>query len=354
MRFSVGYRADPVFREAVLSHPGVVTEVYFAWPGIASGRTGQGGSAVGREASLLSDLRVYASRGLSLNLLLNGNCYGRQSLSRSFHSQVGEVLEYLRAEVGVSSVTTASPVMARFVRLNFPEVEVRGSVNLGIGTEAALEHLDGLFDAVYARRELNYDLGGLTALREACVRRGLRLLVLANSGCLNDCPARTFHDNLVAHENEIAEMDNAFAFEGLCHQRLSTAEGRAELLRHSNAIRPEDVWRYESLCDGMKLATRASRQAATIVDAYATGRHSGNLLDLTEPSYSAHYRPYVLSGDRLPSDYWERRTGCGGSCAGCGWCRDALRAALVDVSGLGGAAWASPREQQGDAGNADK
>lgn len=355
MRFSVGHQNDAMLQASVLAHRDVVSEVYFAWPGMASGRTGQG--EAGRPEAvteLMTALTEYARHGLQLNLLLNGNCYGRQALSRAFFSRLGDLVDSLVERVGLSSVTTTSPVAARFLRLNFPDLELRASVNMDLGTVEALEYLGGMFDSIYARRELNYNLRQLETLRAACSERGMRMLLLANSGCLNFCPARTFHDNLVAHEAEIAEMDNAFAFGGLCHTHLATAEARADYLRHSNMIRPEDVHHYEGLCDGMKLATRISRQAAVIVEAYASGHFSGNLLDLTEPSYSEHFRPHVLSNGSLSKDYWHRRTACGGVCTRCGWCRDAQKDALVDVSDWGAVLLDSSNAQQGEAGNADK
>ena len=37
-----------------------------------------------------------------------------------------------------------------------------------------------------------------------CDAEGKELYMLANSGCLNNCSAHVFHDNLVAHEAQIA------------------------------------------------------------------------------------------------------------------------------------------------------
>ena len=49
-------------------------------------------------------------------------------------------------------------------------------------------------------------------LKQWCDINNKSLHMLANSGCLCNCPMHTFHDNLVAHENEISKMDNAYQF----------------------------------------------------------------------------------------------------------------------------------------------
>ena len=309
MLFSVGYQADERLKRTVLRCRDAVRELYFPWAGFSSGRgVPRGGAETQRRME--RDLAEYAAAGLGMNLLLNGNCYGRHSQSRGFFQEVGDTVAYLVERVALGDVTTASPLIAKFLKTNFPELELRASVNMEIGTPAAAGYLLPLFDAFYLKREFNYDLERIAEMREWGAANGKKLYLLANSGCLDFCPARTFHDNLVAHQHEIAEMDNAFDFPGLCHEFLSETGNRATLLSRSNFIRPEDVPLYEGLCDGMKLATRTNRNPAAVVAAYAEGRFSGNLLELTEPAHAGHFYPEIIAGDRFPSDYAARRLRC--------------------------------------------
>lgn len=67
------------------------------------------------------------------------------------------------------------------------------------------------------------------------------MCLLANSGCLRNCPYQTFHDNLVAHDAELREMRNCRDFiPHLCWERYSRGGNLEDFLR-SSWIRPEDV-----------------------------------------------------------------------------------------------------------------
>ena len=128
------------------------------------------------------------------------------------------------------------------------------------------------------------------------------MYLLANSGCLNDCSAHTFHDNLVAHEKEIAAMDNGYAFESACRRYLKKEENRKWLLYGTSYIRPEDVKLYEGLVPAMKLATRVHENPVRILRAYIDRAHYvGNTADLLEPNHAAVIYPYVLENNKIQS-----------------------------------------------------
>ena len=306
MKYTVGYQQSDLFKKTLLHYREHFNELYFSWPGIASGRSGNK-SQPGIERQLSDDLREYAATGLSMHLLLNGNCYGSQSLSRSFFNQIGNLVDYLLSSVGLSGITTTSPVIAKFLKRNFCDLEIRASVNMEISTTEAMEYLLQEFDGFYLKREFNYDLQRLQDAHNFCTAHGKKLYLLANSGCLSFCPARTFHDNLVSHQDEIAEIDNAFEFHGVCHEFLKDASRRTSLLSRSTFIRPEDIARYEGFCDGVKLATRVSRHSPLILRAYAEGFFKGNLWDLTEPSYTHLFQPEILANDKIPENFWMHR-----------------------------------------------
>ena len=329
-RLIVGYQlcSDSRFVESIIRRRDQVSEVYFAWPGIANGR-GIGPYCqdlpLWKQMDRMRDeLRMLSAAKLRFNLLLNGNCYGAQSLARSFYQEIGSLVDDIGEEFGLDSITTTSPIIARFIKQNFPQLEVRASINMEIGTREGMEYLADVMDGFYVRRELNRNFEKLRAFSESCRSMGKKVYLLANSGCLNHCSARQFHDNLVSHETELMKMDNAYAFDGMCRSFLANAQTRRRILQISNWIRPEDLHRYESLADGFKLATRVSRNPEMILEAYASDRFSGNLLSLMEPDFSGLYWPQVLSGNRMPADFFEKTAACGGDCHRCGYCIQAF------------------------------
>lgn len=301
------YMPDGGLVEAILSYKDRVREVYFAWPGIANGRTTAGNKWGIPPFEVLdrqrADLARLSGAGIGLNLLLNGNCYGEAALSRAFFTRIGDLIDALGERYGLAAITTASPLIARFTKENFPDLDVRASVNMEIGGEEGIAYLSEWMDGFYVKRELNRDLEAVRTFSRQCRCLGKKVYLLANSGCLNYCSARTFHDNLVSHEAEVMQMDNAYAFQGLCRHFLASEENRQRILYLSNWIRPEDVCQYEGLVDGVKLATRVSERPAMILAAYARGRFSGDLLSLTEPDLSGLFLPRVLSGQRMPEDF---------------------------------------------------
>jgi hypothetical protein len=156
-----------------------------------------------------------------------------------------------------------------------------------IGTVEGMDYLSDVFDGYYLKRELNRDLAAVRRIKEWCDAHGKRLYLLANSGCLNFCSSHVFHDNLVAHEAEIAREDNGYAYGGTCWKWLAKPENRAKWMERTNWIAPEDVAKYEGLCTAMKLATRINEHPVRILESYATGSHLGDIMSLLEPNHSA-------------------------------------------------------------------
>ena len=301
MKFSVGlqYENDR-FIDEIIAEKAYVDEVYFSWGDFRSGRgrTTEHGTLLPWELMQKQEeiLDRLSKEGLSFNLLYNAECYGEDSLARSFFEKIGDTTEYVRSRFGLKSVTTTSPVIAKFLKANFPGLHVRASVNMEIGTVEAMDYLKDLFDSYYMKREYNRDFDRIRILKDWCDANGKQLYILGNSGCMNFCPAHHFHDNLVAHESEIKKRDNAFVFDGLCHEFFKDPANREKLLTRLNFVRPEDVALYEPYFASMKLATRVSRAPEHILRSYVSGHYAGNLLELLEPAHSIY--PYVLeNGD---------------------------------------------------------
>ena len=111
--------------------------------------------------------------------------------------------------------------------------------------------------------------------------------------------------------------------------RLDAPHAAATFLQES-WIRPQDTAAYEPYFSEMKLATRMHTSPRRVLGAYVRGRYSGNLLDLTEPSYSRRFDRYILDATRFPKDWFERTTGCAKNCESCGYCLHAAQEMLVE------------------------
>lgn len=297
MKYMVGLKStDKYLLKSIVENKEHIYEVYFSWGDIPNGRTSQLESqeytAWEMQDMQRSALKELAKEGIALNLLFNANCYGKDSQSRAFFNKVGSIIDYVETTYGLQSVTTTSPLIAKFIKNNFEHMEVRASVNMEIGTVQGMDYLAEYFDSYYMKRELNRDFEAIKTLHKWCNENGKKMYMLANSGCLNYCSAHNFHDNLVAHEAEIAQMDNAYEFHGICKEYLKNENHYQALIDNTNFVRPEDMHLYEPYFEAAKLATRIHRNSSVVLKTYIREKYSGNILELLEPAHNIY--PYVV------------------------------------------------------------
>ncbi|MBR4099412.1 MAG: hypothetical protein IKK55_00270 [Clostridia bacterium] len=332
--FSVGYNnlISRDFINEIEVYSDKISEIYFSFGGFANGRGNlfsKENSVFERDLKQIEDLRKLNQLGLKFNFLLNGNCYGKDAQARSFFCEIGDTIDYLKEICNVSCVTTTSPLIAKFIKQNFDNLEVRASVNMEIGNAEGMDYISEFFDSFYLKREYNRDINKIKSARLWCDNNGKNLYGLANSGCLNYCSVHNFHDNLVAHESEISKMDNAYQFEGQCWEYLKNQEKCNNWLRISNFIRPEDVHLYEGLFDGLKLATRVNKNLLKIVKAYCNGSYNGAVTELLEPDHSSVFYPCVIDNKSIASDFTNTVMNCSKNCNDCKYCGEVQKNATV-------------------------
>ena len=332
--FIVGYNQDASSKliKTIIENRENIQEIYFAWGDIPSGRGCNYKSEIDEfnyTNQLIEDLKIFSENGIKQNLLLNGNCYGKYSQARVFFNKIGDIIDFLQSNFALNSVTTSSPLIAKFIKQNFADLHVRASVNMEIGTIEGMDYLADYFDGFYLKRELNRNLKAIKNIRQYCDDNGKKLYMLANSGCLNNCSSHNFHDNLVAHEHEISEMDNAYEFKSSCSLYLAKDNKREKFLSISNFIRPEDIELYSEFFDGIKLATRVSYNPVEIIMAYIQKRYRGNLLNLLEPNHARHFAPLIIDNNQIPSNWAEKVADCNKNCNQCQYCYQTLKNSLI-------------------------
>jgi collagenase-like PrtC family protease len=304
-KLAVGYQLPDLerFADLVATFRPAIGEVYFPWLGVPGGR----GISIATQAAqdeMESELTAIHHLGVRLNLLWNATCYGGRAISVAMEQQVLAAVRRLRDRLGVDAVTTTSLFVAAVLQEHVPEIEVRASVNMGIGTVSGMRYVRNYFDGFYVQREWTRFPERLRPLRHWCDQHSKQLYLLANSGCLKNCSAHAFHDNLVAHEHELGQQETRWpGFRGICWEHYADAGNPVSLLADSTWVRPEDIGRYVDLVDGIKLATRQHRDPAKVIAAYAEGRFDGNILSLCEPDFSVLA---YLENRRFPHDWAER------------------------------------------------
>lgn len=334
-KFSVGYQhleSDP-FSNIVSSYAAHIEEVYFAWVDSASGRSVIGGYDgyfdYGLQSKMLAELKVIKSKGIRLNLLFNANCYGEEAISKVLEGKIRSVIDFLAdQDLCPDCITTTSPFIASVIKRTYKGIQTKASVNMKISSVKGMEYMAHLFDSYCVAKECNRYLERLAQLKGYAEQNGKKIYILANSGCMRDCSGQIFHDNMVAHEQEIAKQHNADFMPYSCWNYLKEPKNFVSILQNT-WIRPEDIKKYDGLVDGIKLATRAHSLPGMVIDSYIRGRYYGNLLDLFEPGFGPALAPYIIDSSKIPMDFWKQTVSCDKKCHTCKYCSEVLKKSLI-------------------------
>jgi hypothetical protein len=194
-------------------------------------------------------------------------------------------------------------------------------------------------DRIIVERSLNRDPDGLAALSRAvrAHRPGMRIGLLANEGCLPECPFKPAHDALLAQARFSTEPADHFGLAADLGCLRIFHDEPAALLR-SPFIRPEDADALSPGADFLKLCGRSRGPEAMgrIVRAYLAGEYAGNLLDILDTAEGLSQTLY-LDNACLGEDFITRVGRCAGNCeGGCAVCDELAARCITRVeAGLG-------------------
>jgi len=311
------------YRESIL-------EVYFSMPGDMSGRIPVGMTFGKKEPNELmktfwNDLDRLKALDVKGVLLFNSACYGADTLSRQLLKHVAECIESVREHIDLWAITTLHPGIAEFIKSHYPELKIRSSVTMQIGTIQQMEAVSEQFDGFYLYRDYNRDLEHIKKVRAWCDANGKTLHILANSGCLYQCPFHIIHMGQTAHSGEMAHVPSIYenSRPSPCCDVFMDAEKMPMLLQNT-WIRPEDLPKVSGYFETVKLASRISPEINNIIRAYCEGEWRGNLLPIFEMDFSI--LPFVpqIMNEKFPDDWFEQTMHCGHHCESCGYCRKVL------------------------------
>jgi collagenase-like PrtC family protease len=330
-KFAVGHFLtdnpdDPAsFAELAKRFAPRLREVYFPWPGLWNAR-----ARVYRnpddEDRIAADLKYCREHGMKLDLLANATCYGDNAFSEEQRLQVIGIIRHLdKLGLYPEIITTTSPYIAKVFRLNFPDIEIRASVNMRLRNTLAFEYLAPHYDSFYICRDVQRDLPTFRKMAAWCRDHGKKLCMLVNSGCVRNCPWQVFHETLLAHNfatitPEMVQQNLPL----LCNQLFLTKH-YSDFLRCS-WIRPEDIHVFEPELETIKLSTREAKYPHEIVEAYVNGSYDGDLLRLTDPIHTFGFRPYRIDNKLFPADWVTSGIAgkCADNCMHCGKCEQIL------------------------------
>lgn len=194
----------------------------------------------------------------------------------------------------------------------------------------ALEYLAPLYDSYYICRDVQRDLPTFRKMAAWCKDHDKKLCMLANSGCVRNCPWQVFHETLLSHNFiKACEEMGPQKIELLCNNIFLQKKTLANFLRCS-WIRPEDIHVFEPELETIKLSTREAKYPMEIVEAYVNASYDGNLLRLMDPYDGLAFRPNRVDNKSFPADWVTSGIAakCADNCTHCGKCEQILEQVL--------------------------
>ena len=330
-KFAIGYdySENKSFIKVIEPYISTIKEVYFSWPGMISGRPVVDAKITEKvKAKLFTDLSWCRSNNIMLDLLFNANCYGEIAYSETLRYQVYDIIEELKSNgLFPEVVTTTSQYIAKVIKIKYPEIDIRASVNMRIESTKSMEFISDIFDSFYICRDIQRNLDTIKRFYDWSEKHNKKMCLLANSSCLRCCPVQIWHDNFICHENwrgEEQEFILRYPYR-LCGRHLSNDDNLVDVLRMS-WIRPEDLHYYEPFVHTIKLATRRTSYPELMLQAYCQGSYDGNLLEVI----GINRKDIIFDNKSFPDNWVESKIAqdCALNCNECGKCQMLLKKIL--------------------------
>ncbi len=205
------------------------------------------------EEQVADQVEAAAREGIRFVYVMNATCTGNREQSEEGRFEILQRCQWL-TEIGAAGVVVANPLVMEIVRRAFPELELHVSVLAEVESPNAARFFEELgATVIHLAPQANRQLPVLRAIREAVA---CRLSVLANEGCLLECPLRRYHAHVLSHSGESVRGGYHVDY---CYYQCSLAKTAdpAHYLRMP-WIRPEDLSVYEEA--GIDLVKVAGRE----------------------------------------------------------------------------------------------
>ncbi|MCP4352641.1 MAG: hypothetical protein GY795_44865 [Desulfobacterales bacterium] len=172
-------------------------------------------------------------------------------------------------------------------------------------------------------RSLNRKIRELSDIVQKCRTEypEIKLSLLANEGCLYQCPFKLAHDSHISMINVDANVSiDTYEINRTCGC-MKYLQNSPHSLFKSPFIRPEDVDNYADTIDIIKICGRTlgSNFLQNVVSAYIKKAYPGNLLKLMDTMEWMADRFYVAN-ENLPDDFFHVMTTCLKVCSTCSYC----------------------------------
>jgi collagenase-like PrtC family protease len=194
-----------------------------------------------------------AQAGIKFIYVMNGTSTDNREQSEDGRWEILQRCQWL-SDIGAAGVVAANPLVIEMIRHAYPELEVHVSVLAEVDSPNTARFYEDLgVTVIHLSPPVNRQIPRLAAIRKAV---SCQLSVLANEGCLIECPMRRYHAAVLSQSVESVRRGYHVDY---CYYRCSLQKimDPAHYLRMP-WIRPEDLGVYEAV--GIDLVKVAGRE----------------------------------------------------------------------------------------------
>lgn len=251
----------------------------------------------GRPADMLNEInmdylesynRKCNDLGIEFNYLLNPLCLGGKDVNSKEHFEIIHLIEELKS-IGITAVTVNSPYLCEIIKEQFPNIKVTIGIYAGINSLMKVKQWVALgADGLTLVHDINRNFKLLEHILEYLKGKGVFIRLIANNGCLHQCPFEINHGATISHvsvKNKTSEYYVDYSLINCYYRRIKYISN----LISSDWIRPEDIHVYEEVCEKVgnknlviKLVerTKTTDYLKNVIKAYLSRQYEGNLNDL--------------------------------------------------------------------------
>lgn len=227
-------------------------------------------------------IRKLHDAGISFNYLLNASCLGSIEFTRLGRKKIYKLLRWL-VDIKVDKITVTIPYLLQLIKDKHPHLKLCVSTIAEVNSlqKALFWQKIGADEITLSHLSLCRNFNQLSLIKKAV---SCKLRLIANAGCLYQCPLSQYHTSWDSHASQLRFSNKAGLLISYCtlfcrYLRLLNPD---EFIR-SQWIRPEDLHIYENIgINAIKLTDRrcSSSEIIKITQAYSEREYQGNLLDL--------------------------------------------------------------------------
>ncbi|NDY72464.1 hypothetical protein DO021_12395 [Desulfobacter hydrogenophilus] len=337
MKLSVPFVPDEGYAQFLIRHASSLSSIYFPLPSgpVTDARVRIGDNLTSGTQDLcatLSGLKAVDKYILMNTRFMPPHVYADNTIL----SGILDDIAHLDNTVGIKGIVLSDMYLLRALDQTGHEIVPRLEAIPGINAMLdSPEKFFSFFDLltlsrfkepsrIVPDRALNRNPEKLTFLSKSvkAYDPNIRIELLANEGCIYQCPFKLTHDAHIALSNTGLAREATFRMnQDLGCQAYFNVQPHAFL--KSPFIRPEDIHHYQGVADGIKLCgrTRGVRFLKRCISAYIEESFNGNLLDLMDTPETLA-RQCHIDNSRLGRQFFTPLTSCTKVCETCKICSE--------------------------------